>query len=126
MLSDVVDSAVETVETWEAVRPRGLPEVLVVSPAMDSVSDWRGVVGVRPPGPFEFGGTSWTWRFRGWLDFAGGGRTNMNVFIFYFSGQIRESLVRKWPGSVGIHRERELRAKEKKRAEKFDMISIKT
>jgi hypothetical protein len=81
MLSEVVDSAVETVETWEVVRPRGLPDE---SPAMDSVSDWRGVVGVRPPGPFELGGTSWTWRFRGWLDFAGGGRTNINVFFFWF------------------------------------------
>ena len=25
----------------------------------------------------EFGGTSWTWRLRGWFDFAGGGRTTI-------------------------------------------------
>lgn len=24
------------------------------------------------------GGTNWTWRFKGWLDFEGGGRTTMN------------------------------------------------
>lgn len=25
------------------------------------------------------GGTSWSWRFRGWFDIDGGGRTTMNV-----------------------------------------------
>jgi hypothetical protein len=34
---------------------------------------------VRPDGPRELGGTSCTWRFSGWLVFAGGGRTKMNV-----------------------------------------------
>lgn len=32
------------------------------------------------PGVRVFGGTSCTWRFRGWFDFAGGGRTMINVW----------------------------------------------
>lgn len=35
-----------------------------------------------PVGGLPCGGTSWTWRFSGWLDLDGGGRTNMNVCLW--------------------------------------------
>lgn len=42
--------------------------------------DWRELAEPVTPGARVFGGTSWTWRLRGWFDFAGGGRTKMNVW----------------------------------------------
>lgn len=43
-----------------------------------------------PLGGLIFGGTSWTWRFRGWFDFDGGGLTMMKL---YKSNQYRVSLL---------------------------------
>lgn len=39
----------------------------------------NGVPSEMPVGGLALGGTSCTWRFRGWFDLDGGGRTNTNV-----------------------------------------------
>ena len=66
----------ETSERLEDVRESGVP-----SPSPTSVVDSNDLFVLierflsRDPG-----GTSCTWRLSGWLDFAGGGRTTINVW----------------------------------------------
>jgi hypothetical protein len=68
----------ETSDCLESVRARDMPPSLLVLLLADV-----GVVAscwiTTPVGGRLFGGTSWTWRFSGWFDLEGGGRTNINV-----------------------------------------------
>lgn len=64
---EVTDEYADTSERFEFVLDRDTSEA--------SSLDRLVPAGVRP-----VGGTSCTWRFRGWLDFDGGGLTTMNDY----------------------------------------------
>ena len=67
------------------VRAREAPSlvlpVLAVECAEVGVVASAPLVGTTPLGGFALGGTSWTCKFSGWLDFDGGGRTKIKVYI---------------------------------------------
>ena len=73
---------VEALERPELVRASDAPsELLRVDDAEVGVVATSLVELVTTPlGGLAFGGTSWTCRLSGWLDFAGGGRTKINVW----------------------------------------------
>jgi hypothetical protein len=68
-----------SVDRAEFVLVRSAPSCSCCSGggAEDPSKDWRFV---EDRSARDEGGTSWTCRLRGWFDFAGGGRTNINVF----------------------------------------------
>lgn len=69
-------------ERRELVRASDAPsELLRVDVAEVGVVATSAVELVTTPlGGLAFGGTSWTCRLSGWLDFDGGGRTKINVW----------------------------------------------
>lgn len=81
---DALYAVYDTSDRPEGVRDRGLPLLVVVVVDMIDMGVLGAVEsidtrGTTPDGARVLGGTSWTWRFRGWLDFDGGGRTKMKV-----------------------------------------------
>lgn len=74
---------VEASDRPELVRASDAPSELlrldVTEVAEVGVVDIPSPVEVTPDGGLALGGTSWTWRLRGWLDLDGGGRTKINV-----------------------------------------------
>ena len=81
---DVTDEYADTSERFEFVLDRDTSEA--------SSLDRLVPAGVRP-----VGGTSCTWRFRGWLDLEGGGLTTMKdyrvIVLLAFPRDIRGALV---------------------------------